>query len=91
MNWTFLYLMLFLKLPIAGLLWIVWWAIHAEPESETDEQGSDDGGSKRPVHPRGPAARTSPPARPARRSPAPGARRARAAPVSARARRVSRP
>jgi hypothetical protein len=88
-NWTFLYLMLFLKLPIAGLLWIVWWAIHAEPDSEPGEHGSDDGGSKRPVHPRGPLPhlpRRGPHG--GRQLPAPP--RTRSA-VSARARRISRP
>jgi hypothetical protein len=35
--------MFLLKIPIGGLLWIVWWAIH-----QTDEQttGGGDGGSK---------------------------------------------
>jgi hypothetical protein len=28
MTWTFIWLMLLLKIPIAGILWIVWWAIH---------------------------------------------------------------
>jgi hypothetical protein len=52
MSWTFLYLMLFLKLPIAGLLWLVWWAIHQDNE---EPAGEDDGGSKlRPHHPRRP-------------------------------------
>src|SRR3954471_12004897 len=32
--WTMLYLFIFLKLPIAGLGWIVWWAVHSEPETE---------------------------------------------------------
>lgn len=54
-DWTFLYLMLVLKLPIAALLWIVWWAVHAEPEStEEDVKDKDDGGSKRPLHPHEP-------------------------------------
>jgi hypothetical protein len=47
---TFIFLMVALKLPIAGLLYIVWWAIHAEPEpaGTTD----DEGGSKQPRDPR---------------------------------------
>jgi len=51
MNWTFVYLMFILKIPIVGLLWLVWWAIHQEPEEVpvTD----DDGGAKLgPHHPR---------------------------------------
>ena len=47
MEWTFVYLMFGLKLPIAGLLWIVWWAIHQVPEDATP--GGE--GSKRPRHP----------------------------------------
>ena len=47
-----------LKLPIAALLWIVWWAIHAEPEETQDTRG-DDGGTKVERHPRKPL----PPAR----------------------------
>jgi hypothetical protein len=47
---TFIFLMVVLKIPICGLLYIVWWAIHAEPEPliATDE----DGGTKRPRNPR---------------------------------------
>jgi hypothetical protein len=45
-DWTFIYLMFILKIPIVGLLWIVWWAIKAEPEPAAPH---DDGGSK--VHP----------------------------------------
>jgi hypothetical protein len=55
MGWTFLYLMVFLKLPIIALLYLVWWAIRQEPDDQSDEGGeSDDGGSKRPRHPRPP-------------------------------------
>jgi len=62
-DWTFLYLMLFLKLPILALLWIVWWAVRDAPdEAEDDEQGGGgDGGVKLkrpPVHPRRPFPRT---------------------------------
>jgi hypothetical protein len=53
MTWTFIFLMFVLKIPIIGLLWIVWWAIHAQPES--GDQGPDDeGGSRKPRHPRPP-------------------------------------
>jgi hypothetical protein len=50
MSATFIFLMVVLKVPIAGLLYIVWWAIHAEPEPDvaTDE----DGGTKQPRDPR---------------------------------------
>jgi hypothetical protein len=53
---TFIYLMFVLKIPIIGLLWIVWWAIHQTPEEEPAAQ--DDGGTKAPPHPRGPLPHT---------------------------------
>jgi hypothetical protein len=49
--------MVFLKLPILALLWIVWWAIRSTPEP-ADQNG--DGGVKdrrRPPHPRTPPRR----------------------------------
>ena len=64
MSWTFIYLMVALKIPIAALLWLVWWAVHQEPET-SDEKG--DGGTRRPRHPR-----PSRPRRPRLRGP-PGA------------------
>lgn len=71
MEWTFIYLMFFLKLPIVALLWIVWWAIHAVDEepvvARDDETGNDDDGGIGTIeHPRGPKPR------PARRGPHPG-------------------
>jgi hypothetical protein len=52
-----LWLFLALKIPLAGALWIVWWAIHQDPEAE--EAPRDDGGIRTPgdrvpVHPRKP-------------------------------------
>ena len=52
--------MLILKIPLAMLLWLVWWSIKQTPEVEDDEP-RDDGGSKKP--------RPHPPARPSRRRP----------------------
>jgi len=58
MGWTFVYLMLILKIPIAALLWIVWWAIHSAPETEPEKNADDGGGSKtRHRHPRKPLPR----------------------------------
>lgn len=54
MGWTFLYLMVFLKLPILALGYLVWWAIHQTPDQDGGEEGGDDGGSRKPRHPRPP-------------------------------------
>jgi hypothetical protein len=70
--WEIVFLMVILKIPIAYLCWIVWWAIKAEPRPSegaavTVEVGpSDDGGSarrrprRRRPGPRGGPARTYP-------------------------------
>ncbi len=62
-TWTFIFLMVALKIPIVMLLGLVYWAVRDAPETASDD--SDDGGSKRPrnPHPRGPLPR------PARRGP----------------------
>jgi hypothetical protein len=52
-TWGFLWLMLALKLPLIGLICIVWWAIRQEPEETPPSDG--DGGIKRkqrPHHPK---------------------------------------
>jgi hypothetical protein len=55
MGWTFVYLMLVLKIPIAALLYIVWWAIRSEPQ-QTEPTPDGGGGTKtrEPRHPRHP-------------------------------------
>jgi hypothetical protein len=57
MTWTFIWLMVLLKIPIVGLLWLVWWAIHKADEGSIGAS-DDDGGSKvdprRQFHPRSP-------------------------------------
>jgi hypothetical protein len=50
MPWTFIWLMLLFKIPIGGMLWIVWWAIHKTDE-EPAVSGDEDGGSKIRPHP----------------------------------------
>ena len=45
MTWGFLWLMLALKIPLAALIYIVWWAIKQEPEQSQSRE--DDGGVKR--------------------------------------------
>jgi hypothetical protein len=50
-TWTFIWLMLILKIPIAGILWIVWWAVHNTDDEPVPDTGDGDGGSKlRPHH-----------------------------------------
>jgi len=56
-TWVFIFMMFVLKIPILALFGIVWWAIKQKPE--TAAEGSDDGGSLKPLspHPRGPLPR----------------------------------
>lgn len=61
--WMIFWLAVVLKLPIAGLFWLVWWASR-EPELPEPEPDSRDGGGSD----RGPHPRTGPP-RPPRRGP----------------------
>lgn len=60
MGWTFVYLMVVLKIPVLAAIWIIWWAVK-EPPVDAPESGS--GGSPDRDHPR-----TGPP-RPPRRGP----------------------
>jgi hypothetical protein len=76
MTWGFIWLMLVLKIPIAALLYIVWWAVHQDTEPEDDGGTDGEGGTKvhprpdhrprrpRPTRPRGPHG--APPPAPAR-------------------------
>lgn len=54
--WPIFFLLVVLKIPVFGALWLIWWASKA-PEPETSD-GDSDGGFKRwrpgPVRPRGP-------------------------------------
>ena len=53
MTWGFLWLMLALKIPLAALIYLVWWAIKQTPEQPESSDGG--GGSKlRRTHPRKP-------------------------------------
>lgn len=51
------FLLVVLKIPVLGALWLIWWAAKA-PEPETGGMGGDGGGSgrrpRRPILPRGP-------------------------------------
>jgi hypothetical protein len=56
MTWGIIWMAVVLKIPIVALLWLVWWAVRAEPEPAGDEAGGDGGGghSPRPRTPRPP-------------------------------------
>ena len=45
-----LWLFLVLKIPLLTLCWLVWWAIHQEPEPDAPEQGDE----RRRPHPHPP-------------------------------------
>jgi hypothetical protein len=53
--WLFLWLMVFLKIPIVGLFAIVKWAIGQTPEGEAEQDGGI-GPKPRPAGPRHPRA-----------------------------------
>ena len=69
MDWTFLYLMVGLKIPLLAALWLIWYAVR-EPEEEQapdEDRGGRGGGPhprNRPPKPprRGPHAEPPPPA-----------------------------
>jgi hypothetical protein len=57
--WPIFFLAVILKIPVGFLLYTVWWAVRAEPETEEEPaDGSDDHGFRRwrrePQRPRGP-------------------------------------
>jgi hypothetical protein len=86
-GWTFIFMMVVLKIPVVALLWIVWWAVHQTPD-EPGTQGGE-GGSRRRRHPRGPLPRT-PRRGPHGGAPSPAPQRTRAV-VDLPARRLTRP
>ena len=49
--WGFLWVMVALKIPLAMLLYLVWWAVHAQPEPAAGED-RDGGIGHRPDGPR---------------------------------------
>ncbi len=61
--WTFLWLMVFLKIPMVGLFLIVRWAVRQTPETAPEQDGGI-GPSARPLHPHHP--RRQPPRKPRR-------------------------
>jgi len=59
--WGFIWLMLVLKIPIAMLLYIVWWAVKQGPDPVQTDGGDGGTGDRHPRDPR--------PRRPRRRGP----------------------
>jgi hypothetical protein len=68
-GWTFFYMFVVLKIPIIAALYLIWWAVRAEPEPADEERaerihrGDDDRPRPRHPHPprRGPHAEPQPP------------------------------
>ncbi len=57
MEWAFIWLMVVLKIPVVAAIWLVWWAMKAEPELTDDDGGIDVPETPpphRPRHPRRP-------------------------------------
>jgi hypothetical protein len=63
--WTFIWLMVFLKIPIVALFLLVRWAVGQSPETAPGEDGGI-GPRSRPLHPHHPRSRLP---RPPRRGP----------------------
>ncbi len=57
MTWGFLWLMLALKIPLAGLIYIVWWAIKQKPEEPQSDEGGGNERTRPLPHPRKPVPR----------------------------------
>jgi hypothetical protein len=56
--WTFIWLLLILKIPIVGLLLLVRWAVRQEPEAQdASEADGGIGPAPKPLHPSHPRAR----------------------------------
>jgi hypothetical protein len=85
MEWTMFFLFVALKVPLAALCWLVWWAIHQTDDAVEEPRG--DGGSKRVPHPHRPLPHT--PRRGPHGDPLP-LPPPRVRPVTARARQLER-
>jgi hypothetical protein len=71
--WTFIWLMVFLKIPVVALFLIVRWAVRQTPEGISGQDGGS-GRLPRPLHPLHPRSRLPrPPRRGPHREPMPAA------------------
>ena len=88
--WPIFFLAVILKIPIAGLLYLVWWAVHQTPETEDAPPAARTAtlaSPREPRRPRGPGAGPMPPTR-CRFPDCPPGGRLRVLTPPARARRV---
>ena len=61
-EWGFIWLMFAMKVPIVALLWIVWWAVRAKPETASEDDGGNGEGGIGDRH-KPPRPRPTPPRR----------------------------
>lgn len=54
--WPIFFLLVVLKIPVLGSIWLVWWASQATPEPDAASEDADDGFKRRP-RPKLPAVR----------------------------------
>lgn len=80
--WPIFWLFVVLKIPLLAALWIVWWALRAEPDPAEEWDGGQ--GGEGPHRPR--PKRPRPPRRGPHTTPSPGSQRR----VRVRARRLDR-
>ncbi len=54
--WPMFFLLVVLKVPILGTIYLLWWAAQPAPDQFSEEDGADDPGRRRPrpKFPRGP-------------------------------------
>jgi hypothetical protein len=86
MGWAFLYMFVLLKLPLAFMLWLIWWAVHEQPVPSEEEDSDDSGGGGERRHPR--PRRPRPPRRGPHVGPGPSAPRRMRVPERTPYRRV---
>jgi hypothetical protein len=56
MGWMLLFMVVILKIPLAGACWLIWYAIKEQPDTDEEPAGGEDRGPNRrvPPHPRWP-------------------------------------
>jgi len=54
MGWMLFFMLIVLKIPLAGAGWLIWYAIKAEPELDDEPAPGEDRGPRRKLPPRPP-------------------------------------